>query len=143
MSVDWPGLLKWSIANGDSDVLTSSEFKKMDPERQRWLEEALKEMSVDQIAIMKNCAEVLGISDPTDVAEAAEVAERKVRALEELEALIEDLDNARDLHLVGGFAPVVASLRCTAPTVRAAAAQAIATSVQVRPLRRSHACELQ
>jgi hsp70-interacting protein len=132
MSVDWPGLLKWSIANGDSDVLTSSEFKQMDPERQKWLEEALKSMSVDQIAIMKSCADTLQLADPTDATEAAEVAELKVEALEQLEALIEDLDNARDLHLVGGFAPVVASLRCAAPTVRAAAAQAIAVSVQVR-----------
>jgi len=125
MSVDWPGLLKWSIQNGDAQLLKDPNFQAMDPERREWLEEALKTMSVDQIEVMKSCGEALSVTDDND-----EAVSKKLEALETLCDIIEDLDNARDLHLVGAFKPVVGALGSADAAVRAGAANVILTCVQ-------------
>jgi hypothetical protein len=124
MSVDWPGLLKWSIEHGNAELLNSPDFQAMDEDRRMWLEEALKTMSADQIEIMKSCGEALSQPDTE------ESIPKKLEALETLSDIIEDLDNARDLHLVGAFQPVVSALGSTHSGVRAGAANIILVCVQ-------------
>lgn len=56
---------------------------------------------------------------------------------------MEDLDNARDLHLIGGLAPVVECLPSVHTDIRWRALDLIATVVQNNPICQSFAEELQ
>ena len=82
-------------------------------------------MSVDHIETMKEGSRRL--SEP----DTEESIPKKLEALDILCDIIEDLDNARDLHLVGAFQPVVASLGSVDAAVRAGAANIILICVQV------------
>ena len=63
----------------------------------------------------------------------SEVVARKEGALDELDERVLSLDNALDLHTVGGFPPLLASLRSPHPSVQWRAAQALATVCQNNP----------
>eukprot|EP01027_Heterolobosea_sp_BB2_P008848 GEZU01013125.1.p2 GENE.GEZU01013125.1~~GEZU01013125.1.p2 ORF type:complete len:298 (+),score=85.64 GEZU01013125.1:341-1234(+) len=75
---------------------------------------------------MKKKAEILKDKNSTD--------EDKVAALEELEFLVETIDNANDLHKVGGLVIVLHTLRTSqSANVRKQAAWVLATAAQNNP----------
>ena len=63
----------------------------------------------------------------------AEVIARKEGALDELDERVLSLDNAVDLHTVGGFSPLLFCLSSLHPSIRWRAAQALATICQNNP----------
>ena len=63
----------------------------------------------------------------------SEVLSRKEGALDELDDRVLSLDNAVDLHTVGGFPPLLACLSSSHASIRWRAAQALATICQNNP----------
>jgi hypothetical protein len=49
--VDWPGLLKFSLSY--SDGTKKSEFKEMEQDKKKWLEEAIDYYSNDEVRQMQ------------------------------------------------------------------------------------------
>lgn len=45
--VDWPGLLKFSLTH--TDGTHKSDFTEMDPERRKWLEEAINHYTMAEV----------------------------------------------------------------------------------------------
>jgi len=90
--VDWPGLLKWSLKYSDG-TKNKDDLKPMDDDTKKWLTEAIKAYTFDEIGRMK---EVLGFlkkpetNDPND-------AEERLAYVQELGNLCEGTENARDL----------------------------------------------
>lgn len=55
--VDWPGLLKFSITH--SDGTHKSDFSEMDPERKKWLEEAITHYTMAEVRRIQELLEEL------------------------------------------------------------------------------------
>jgi hypothetical protein len=93
-------------------------------------------MTVDEAKRMSELATALSetVPAPTDAAAAEEaeaaLAEKKLFALEELADLVESIDNAKNLFMVGGFGPLLDAIRgeAAAATTPAAEAEAEAGS---------------
>jgi len=126
------GILKWSTQFHDTRS-GPSDFGPMDPERREWLKQVMDSMNTNVAKQIKVLVEAL---------QTAKDERAEVDALEAITDLVEDLDNARDLHLVGGFAPVIAKLSSPHADVRAAVSAAIATVVQNNPETQGFADEL-
>ncbi|KRX08123.1 Armadillo-type fold [Pseudocohnilembus persalinus] len=96
--VDWNGLFKWSMKYQD-DSKDKSQFKKMDEETKKWIQEAMESYTYNEAKRMKEiCAELEKDEDGGE-----EDGERRLGLLEELQELCEGIENARDLHLIGGL----------------------------------------
>ena len=63
------------------------------------------------------------------------------RALEDLIERVESVDNAGDLHAIGGMEALVGTLTRERATIRAAACEALATTTQNHPEAQRHAVE--
>ena len=117
------GLLGWA-QQVQGENRTDGPLQPMDAERAKWLEEALKAMTVDEVQQIKEALSVL--SDATD-------ASAILVALDNLHLIVENLDSANDLQLLGGWPSVSRLLSHSDASVRAKAAEVIATSVQNYP----------
>ena len=92
------------------------------PERKAELDALASQMMPDMVALMRAA-----------LAKAIDVSlddESREEALLELQDLVEDIDNARDLKTIGGFTEVVALLAVEIPTVQAAAAWVLGSAVK-------------
>ena len=98
---------KWSLTQDDGT--RDSGEREMEESRRAWLAEALAEMQ-NHSKVVQECAAVLQEPDPSDEVELEAVIHRKAEALDRLIDRVEDLDNAKDLHRVGGLVPVLAAL---------------------------------
>eukprot|EP01017_Pseudomicrothorax_dubius_P011058 TRINITY_DN14069_c0_g1_i2.p1 TRINITY_DN14069_c0_g1~~TRINITY_DN14069_c0_g1_i2.p1 ORF type:complete len:259 (+),score=45.87 TRINITY_DN14069_c0_g1_i2:113-889(+) len=103
--VDWPGLLKWSLQHSDGVSNQPSKFKPMDPETRKWLEEAIKAYTFDEVERMKEIIEIFGAPEPAQ-ADPNDENKRKA-ALDELLDLVDGPDNAKDFCLIGGLIPLI------------------------------------
>ena len=54
---------------------------------------------------------------------------------------VESIDNAGDLHTIGGFQPLIKILVSPHPSLRALAAEVVGTCVQNHPKAQAHALE--
>lgn len=117
---DVRGLLNW--ATRQQQEPPSEAVAPMEPERAQWLEEALKSMTVDDAQRIKEALNRL--QDP------ASQAGMLRETLQNLQDIVDNLDNANDLQLLGGWPVMTHLLRHEDAGVRAAAAEVIATSVQ-------------
>ncbi|XP_067471741.1 hsp70-binding protein 1 [Thunnus thynnus] len=115
----------------------------MSEERKAWLREALAEVckgQMDEVAQMKQCLEVL-CKDGTGERERDAEEERddededeRESAFEILSELCENLDNARDLMILGGLELCVSQYLCHAQSgLRWRAAELIASCAQNMP----------
>ena len=48
--VDWNGLLKWSLTH--SDGTKKSDFKEMNAETKKWLQDAMESYSLNEVAFI-------------------------------------------------------------------------------------------
>ncbi|KAI1884710.1 hypothetical protein AGOR_G00229220 [Albula goreensis] len=98
------GILRMAVEAGSvSDAPAPSE--PMSEERKTWLREALAEVckgQKDEVEQMKECLAILR-RDGTKGREGEEEEEEREDALELLSELCENLDNARDLMVLGGL----------------------------------------
>lgn len=70
-----------------------------------------------------------------------EDAEAIERALEDLIERVERVDNAGDVHAIGGMEALTGTLTCARATIRASACEALATTTQNHPEAQKHALE--
>eukprot|EP00052_Salpingoeca_macrocollata_P016806 m.135714 g.135714 ORF g.135714 m.135714 type:complete len:317 (+) comp20172_c1_seq2:744-1694(+) len=132
-------ILQWSLRQGgDGTQETASHlFEAMDPERRRWLQQAFESLTVDIVEEMQKHIAILKEPDTDE-----ESREKKCTALEALQEMIEDMDNARDLYVIGGLQPVVDMLKHGSSEVRWRAAELVGTVVQNNPVCQQFALEL-
>lgn len=102
---DLPGLIKFCMeatANEDAPSAAST-FEAMDPERRRWLEEAIESMTVDVVKQLAECIKMLNdpaVKDP----EASEDQLATVQsALDCVNDFVDNIDMANNFHKLGGF----------------------------------------
>ncbi|XP_028514728.1 hsp70-binding protein 1 isoform X2 [Exaiptasia diaphana] len=82
---------------------TPSQFEEMSEERRKFLEEAISSFSEDTyVKRMLKCLEVLSKEDVED-----DDDDSKEMAFEDLDSMVDLIDNANDLHKIGGFPIVV------------------------------------
>lgn len=128
-------LLHWSIVHSDPQALEEKARETSRPEahtaeildRQQQvaqLLDAVKQQPNEAALMAKAIARVTNDSE-TDQA--------RHTALAALRVLVEPIDNANDLHKMGGLAPVVALLAASSPTLQAAAAYVLGTAASNNP----------
>lgn len=118
-------VLKYSTLNSDGTSQTIDEKKdlvtSMDPEKKKWLEDALNNISIDPNAEMSKCIKCLKEED--DI-------ERKLEALGTLRDWCEDMNFAIDLHKMKGYEIIPLLLKHTSPDIRALTCDLVGTCAQ-------------
>lgn len=95
------GLLRWSLKYQDG---TNNDAKPMDPERRKWLMEAIESQIVDPVEQMKNVLEVLKLEHPgEDSEDLMDYNSKRLEALREIHHYIDNFDLARDFWKIGGM----------------------------------------
>lgn len=126
---DMPGLLKFCLeATRHEDAPAGDPDKvlvEMDPEKKKWLEEALSSMAVDFIEQLANGIKILN-SDTADL-------EDKEDVLDKLEDWLGNIDMAVNFHKIGGFSCLKSCLNCPHPSLRSGASHLIAEISQNNP----------
>lgn len=107
------------------DAPNATAFTEMDPERRKFLEEALKSMSVDVVAEMQR---ICGILMDPDASES-----EKVDAMSELSDYVENLDTANDFCKIGGLPVLMKCLDSEMTSLRESAARTIGSMAQNNP----------
>ncbi|EEP78201.1 conserved hypothetical protein [Uncinocarpus reesii 1704] len=118
-------LLKWSIENSGPAQPSDSEQVKQDHSRSRLDADALQRLignAPSDAELMKAAMEVIHSEDAT--------LENKLIAFDNFEQLIENLDNANNMGVLGLWTPLVAALGHGDAEMRKMAAWCIGTAVQ-------------
>ncbi|XP_057798748.1 hsp70 nucleotide exchange factor FES1-like [Salvia miltiorrhiza] len=125
---NWEGLLKWSLSHADGTNTSRS----LSEEDRRWFMEAMQGQTIDVIKRMKEITLVM--KTPEQVLESQGVTPQDIEdMLDELQEHVESIDNANDLHSIGGLAPLLDYLRNPHANIRAKAADVVSTVVQNNP----------
>mmetsp|Transcript_19462 Transcript_19462/g.46454 ORF Transcript_19462/g.46454 Transcript_19462/m.46454 type:complete len:312 (+) Transcript_19462:134-1069(+) len=123
---EWKGLFDWSMTLQDG--AHKAEYKSYDPEKMQWLEEVMKNCTLD---IGRRMVEISkGLIRPE---ESSEAISEKEELLEELTEICESIDFARDLGKVGGLPCVIAFLSSNHSSLRWRAAELLAVCAQNNP----------
>eukprot|EP00918_Siedleckia_nematoides_P081928 GHVU01179617.1.p1 GENE.GHVU01179617.1~~GHVU01179617.1.p1 ORF type:complete len:324 (-),score=38.64 GHVU01179617.1:112-1083(-) len=135
---DMPGLLKFCMEATKSEDAPSNPFTQaMDPERKKWLEQALHSMSKNPVKIMIGQLKIL--SGPED---GEQDLENKQAALETLQGYCEDIDLAADFHKIGGYASLETMLNHGNSELRWRAGDLLGTLNQNNPYCQKASLEL-
>ncbi|KAG4075001.1 hypothetical protein HA402_014580 [Bradysia odoriphaga] len=120
------GLLHFALeATKSEDAPNVNSFAEMDPERRRFLEEALKSMSVDVVAEMQRICGILVSSDATET--------EKLDAMSQLADYVENIDTANDFCKIGGLPVLSQCLDSDIPLLRERTARTICSMAQNNP----------
>ncbi|XP_062551801.1 hsp70-binding protein 1-like [Armigeres subalbatus] len=120
------GLLKFAMeATQAEDAPHDSHFEPMDEERRRFLEEALKSLTMDVVKEIEKAMKTL--MDPD------RVEEDKADAIEIIIDFVQDIDAANDFYKVGGFVIIQPGLKSTNSDVRCGTLRLIAELAQNNP----------
>ena len=98
-------------------------------EERKWFYDAMASGLVNEVERMKEVTEALRAVDATATLDDDELARREA-LLEDLTMRVENVDNAGDLYTIGGFEPLIATLKSPHESLRAGAAEALATTTQ-------------
>ncbi|KAK9904287.1 hypothetical protein WJX75_008419 [Coccomyxa subellipsoidea] len=124
---DWKGLFEWSIQQQEGSTDPAAR-RHVTPEDRKWFMEAMGAHTQD---VSKRLRDIKGALDDKDDSD-AQVGE-KLKLLDDLMEIVEQIDYARDLTHIGGLPTLLGLLgSCHAP-VRASAAEVVATCVQNHP----------
>ncbi|XP_055709914.1 uncharacterized protein LOC129805788 [Phlebotomus papatasi] len=128
------GLLKFAMeATKAEDAPCDSTMAPMDPEKQKFLEEALKSMTVNVGEELVNSIKI--ITDP------ASSEDDQVDALETINHYILNIDQADNFHKIGGFCILKPCLSSRYQSVRTETAALIAELAQNNPYCQQHLLE--
>ena len=122
----------------EQDARDASHARQFTDEERRWFYEAMESGLVNEVSKMKEDVETLrrgASATSNDDEDAIE------RALEDLIERVESVDNAGDVHAIGGMEALVGTLTRERATIRAAACEALATTTQNHPEAQRHAVE--
>jgi len=123
----WLGLLRWSMAYQDGT--TPTEAKAMSDEDKKWLTEAMEHGTVNEA---KRMTQIMDRVEELLQGEAMDEAE-VTGLFEELQDIVEQIDQAMNLHKTGNLARIIQLLRNERADIRAHAAEIIATCSQNNP----------
>nr|GLL49403.1 nucleotide exchange factor SIL1 isoform X1 [Ipomoea trifida] len=135
------GMLQWAIGHSDPAKLkeTAKEVRKLSPEelkgRQIELQEFMEKHKLPSDAKLMQIA-------IDDLKNSSMSLEDRFRALYELLELVEPIDNANDLHKLGGLTVVIGELYHSATEVRALAAEVLGKASQNNPRVQKQVLEL-
>uniref|UniRef100_A0A336MNE5 CSON000770 protein n=1 Tax=Culicoides sonorensis TaxID=179676 RepID=A0A336MNE5_CULSO len=132
---DLQGLLRFAMdATRAEDAPHPSNFQQMDPERRRFLEEAIRSLTIDVVEQIQKAMNILIEGDAT--------VEEQVQALETVTDFIENIDTANDFYKIGGFCVLMPGLESTHAEVRQGTAELIGELAQNNPFCQQHLLEL-
>lgn len=124
--ITFQGLLRFAMeATRAEDAPHESQFREMDPERRRFLEEALRSLTIDVVEQMQKAMNVLIEGNATQ--------EEQVRSLEVVTDFIENIDTANDFYKIGGFCILLPCLSSAYADVRQSTAELVAELAQNNP----------
>lgn len=135
--VDWPGLLKWSLAQTDSTH--PSQLSPMDPDTRQWLRKALESFAFHEKAKLQRISAVLSTAET-----GSDPEERKLKEdiLQELMSIIDNPELARCFVNSGGVLHLVkCMLGSRYTTVRRLASLIFSSAAQNNPAVQSYAYE--
>nr|CAG4646604.1 EOG090X0EEI [Macrothrix elegans] len=132
---DLQGLLRFAIEGTAAEDPTSNDVPPMTEERRRWLEEALKGLSVD---VVTEISKALNTLNPERVENPDEDPQELEDALETITDFVDSIDTANDFHKIGGFFILNPCLNSPHTGVRWRGAQLIATIAQNNPYCQTH-----
>ncbi|PNH10032.1 Nucleotide exchange factor SIL1 [Tetrabaena socialis] len=141
----WKGLWDWSMKSADGTAPSGFRPEEVDPEKMKWLEDALKHYMVDFTSRMREIKAALERDAPAkkqpgrdrvaggdDLDAGDDLGEREA-LLEELMDIVSSIDYARDLHKLGGLPTLLELLESPHPSIRWRAAEVVATCVANNP----------
>ncbi|XP_034827400.1 hsp70-binding protein 1 [Maniola hyperantus] len=137
------GLLRFAMeATKAEDAPENSQLGPMDEERRKFLEEALKSLTVDVVQVLQNAIKVLTDSEKMSSIQLGDTLPEDVEtAFNNIMEFIDDIDVANDFHKLGGFAIFPICYGSENEVVRAKASQVLAELCQNNPQCQSLALE--
>lgn len=121
------------------DTTQPSDLSHMDPERRRFLEEALSQLTTN---VARKLAESIQCLCSEAVTMPGEDISEQEAALETIEEYVDDLNYAVDLHKMGGYPVLVSCLESPHASLRAGAASLIGDICQNMEYCQTHMMEL-
>lgn len=112
-------------ATKSEDAPNESSFAEMDPERKRFLEEALKSLTVNVVEQLEQAVKTIGDSTSSE--------DNILDALEVITDYVQDIDAATDFYKVGGFCILDGCLASPHGSVRSSALRLIRDLAQNNP----------
>ncbi|XP_045469373.1 hsp70-binding protein 1 [Harmonia axyridis] len=123
------GLLRFAMSATENGSL-ESKFQPMDEERKRFLETALRTMTINVVEVLHRQIEILmkveTLKDGDDVS-------NYLDAFETIMEYIDNIDIANDFHKIGGFVILKPCLNCKNDKIRSAVCGLIAELCQNNP----------
>lgn len=116
------------------DAPNPSAYHLMDPERRRFLEEAIRSLTIDVVEQIQNAMKIL--------IEGQASADEQKQALENVTDFIENIDTANDFYKIGGFCILLPGLESEHEGVRLGTAELIGELAQNNPFCQQHLLEL-
>ncbi|CAK1541863.1 unnamed protein product [Leptosia nina] len=137
------GLLRFAMeATRAEDAPGESQFGPMDEERRKFLEQALKSITVNIAEVLQNAIRVLtDVEKMKSIQLGEELPEDVVTAFENILSYIDDLDVANDFYKVGGFAIFPVCYGSENEEVRGRASRVLAELCQNNPFCQARALE--
>ncbi|XP_001628934.2 hsp70-binding protein 1 [Nematostella vectensis] len=127
------GVLQLSVAAGGGETPSENVASEMSEERREFLAGALSSLSENsELEKMKQCVKVLSQPSSDNDEDEDKITEKK-HALEILASLADIIDNANDLHKIGGFPVFAEYLKNNNSELRWRAADLVATVGQNNP----------
>ncbi len=131
---DLQGLLKFCMEATKSEDAPSGggDLQAMDPERRAWLEQALKDMTVDVFQELAKC--IAALTDESVVADKdASDLSAQMEAIDCLLEWLGEIDLANNFHKLGGFVALTACLESPHDDLAAGGCSLIAELAQNNP----------
>lgn len=116
--IHFQGLLRFAMeATRAEDAPHASAYQEMDPERRRFLEEAIRSLTIDVVEQIQTSMQIL--------IEGHATAEEQKAALDRVTDFIENIDTANDFYKIGGFCILLPGLESPHEYVRQGTAELI------------------
>mmetsp|Transcript_23346 Transcript_23346/g.73083 ORF Transcript_23346/g.73083 Transcript_23346/m.73083 type:complete len:135 (-) Transcript_23346:51-455(-) len=123
---DWKNIFEWSMKYNDG----TAPAKAVTEEDRKWFEEAMEAAREgDATAQLKRAVNVFQEED-LDGEAGEQQLDMRQNALEALLDLVENLDNARDLKVIGGLPPLIRCMESPHESLRWQAAEIVGACVQ-------------
>ncbi|XP_047521021.1 uncharacterized protein LOC125060260 [Pieris napi] len=137
------GLLRFAMeATRAEDAPNSSDFRPMDEERRKFLENAFKSITVNVVEILMDAIKVLtDVEKIKSIQLGDELPEDVETAFENILSYIDDLDVANDFYKIGGFAVFPVCYGSENEEVRCRASRVLAELCQNNPFCQARALE--
>lgn len=116
------------------DAPNESHYREMSPERRRFLEEAIKSLTID---VVENLTKAMNLLVTPGITK-----DEQVEALETVTDFVENIDTANDFYKIGGFCIIKTCLESPHAEVKEGTCELIAALAQNNPFCQKHLNDL-